>query len=133
MKILIDTNIFLNLLLKREGYKEAQKILNGCAKGEYIGVVCDITLLNIDYIASKQSADIYEFLQTINDTFIVIGIDNALFEQALSIKNDDLEDSVQYVCAKASGCKLIVSDDKSFYKGDIRVISSKNFVQEIKV
>ena len=69
MKIFIDTNIFLNLLLGRKGYAEARKILNGVANGVFEGVVCDITLLNIDYIASKQTKDLRGFLQIVNSIF----------------------------------------------------------------
>ena len=128
MKIFIDTNIFLNLLLKREGYENARLILNACSSGKFQCVVCDITLLNIDYIASKQTKNIRDFLKIVNDIFIVVGVDNSLFRKALKIDNDDLEDSVQYICAKMTGCSLIVTDDKSFYKDNIEVLDSSSFV-----
>ena len=59
---------------------------------------------------------------------MVVGVNNSLFQNALEIDNDDLEDSVQYVCAKKSGSKLIITDDKSFYKSDIETIGSEAFV-----
>ena len=129
MKIFIDTNIFLNLLLSRRGFEEAREILNACADGVFDGFGCDITLLNIDYIASKQTKDIRDFLKTINETFVVCGVDNAMFQEALAIDNGDLEDSVQYVCAQSNGCAVILTDDRSFYQGDIAVSNSENFVK----
>ena len=127
MKIFLDTNIFLNLLLNRKGSEYARQILNSCAAGRFQGVICDITLLNIDYVASKQTKDLRNFLKIVNDTFGVIGVDNILFANALEIDNGDLEDSVQYVCAKKSDCSVIVTDDKSFYQGDIAIIGSEDF------
>ncbi len=54
MKIFIDTNIFLDFLLKREYYEDAMIIFNAVEKNIFDGIVLDITLLNIDYVASKQ-------------------------------------------------------------------------------
>ncbi len=130
MKIFLDTNIFLNLLLKRKGYEEAVVILNACSQNIFQGFVCDITLLNIDYIASKQVKDIRNFLKAVNEVFTIVGLDNAMFKKALDINNRDLEDNTQYICAKESTCHLVVSDDKAFYKDDIIVLSSKDFVKK---
>jgi len=130
LKIFLDTNIFLNLLLKRDGYEEAMMILNACNQNIFRGFVCDITLLNIDYIASKQVKNIRDFLKIVNETFTIVGLDNAMFEKALNINNSDLEDNAQYICAKENNCFLIVSDDKTFYKADIMVVSSIDFVKK---
>ena len=130
MKIFLDTNIFLNLLLKRDGYKEAEMILNACNQNIFQGFICDITLLNIDYIASKQVENIRDFLKILNETFTIVGLDNAMFQKALDLNNSDLEDNAQYVCAKESNCYLVVSDDKAFYEGDVTVIESKDFVKK---
>jgi len=130
LKIFLDTNIFLNLLSKRDGYKEAAIILNACSQNIFQGFVCDISLLNIDYIASKQVRDIRNFLKTVNETFTIVGLDNVMFEKALDIDNIDLEDNAQYICAKENNCHLIISDDKTFYKGDVMVLSSKDFIKK---
>lgn len=130
MRIFLDTNIFLNLLLKREGYEEAVMILNACNQNIFHGFVCDITLLNIDYIASKQVEDIRNFLKILNETFTIVGLDNVMFQKALNINNSDLEENAQYVCAKECNCYLVVSDDKAFYKGDLMVLNSKDFIKK---
>ena len=130
MKIFIDTNIFLDLILKREFYKEALQILNAVSENIYSGVILDITLLNIDYVAKKQVKDIRDFLQLINNIFEIIGANNLLISKALKIKNIDLEDNLQYLLAKENNCKIIVSNDKNFYKNDIEVLSSVEFVNK---
>lgn len=129
MKIFIDTNIFLDTILSREKYQETTQILNACSQGAFEGYVTDITLLNIDYIASKQVKDIQIFLKTLTNVFTVVGADNAVFDVAFKIKNSDLEDTVQYVCAKENGCEVIVSNDKRFYRGDVEVLGSSIFIE----
>ena len=45
MKLFLDTNIFLDLLFKREFYKEALQILNAIEKEQFQGYILDITIL----------------------------------------------------------------------------------------
>jgi predicted nucleic acid-binding protein len=46
MQIFIDTNIFLDLILKREKYKEALYIFNSIEQGLFDAYILDITILN---------------------------------------------------------------------------------------
>lgn len=133
MKIFIDTNIFLDVILNRNDVVDATHILNSCHQKLFDGYVADITLLNIDYIASKQTKNMREFLNIINQTFTVLGSDNEMFDTALKIKNNDLEDAVQYVCASTELCSVIVSNDKKFYRGEIEVLGSAEFVERYLV
>jgi predicted nucleic acid-binding protein len=128
MRIFIDTNIFLDLLLKRKNFKSAKGVIQSVIEGVNAGYVSDITLLNIDYIANKQVVEIRSFLQLISDVFIVEGAGNKEMNQALKIDNNDLEDNLQYVLAKKYVCELIVSNDISFLNKDIKVVTSEKFV-----
>jgi len=131
MKIFLDTNILLDLLLEREKVKEAMIILNSIDRGVYEGVILDITLINIDYISRKQQVNAKEFLKLLVQNCKVIGADNNLSIEALDLDNNDFEDSLQYVCAKNSGCEYIISNDKKFYHGEIEVLSSSEFVNKL--
>ena len=128
MKLFLDTNIFLDLLLKRENYHEALLILNAIEKKLFAGFVLDVTLLNIDYIANKQLKDIKRFLRLLNEICQVVGGDNEMFDEALQLDNDDLEDNMQYICARRTGCDLIVTNDKAFYSDGIPIITGSEFV-----
>ncbi len=128
MKLFLDTNIFLDLILKRENYEESMLILNAIEKNIFDGVVLDITILNIDYIAKKQVKDIKDFLVLINSLFEVVGASNKMMKEALDMPNNDLEDNMQYICAKYSKSDIIISNDKNFIKTDIRTLSNKEFI-----
>lgn len=129
MKIFIDTNIFLDLILKREYYKESLQIFNAVSKNIYTATILDISILNINYVAQKQTKDIREFLNAINDTFEVLGANNKLISKALKMRNNDLEDNLQYICAKDNDCEIIITNDKNFYSKDIEVYSSVEFTK----
>jgi len=128
MKIFVDTNIFLDLILKRENFHDALLVFNAIEKNLFSGVVLDITILNIDYIAKKQVKDIKEFIQLINKNFSVGGVSNEMILQALEIQNNDFEDTLQYLSAKDNDCDCIITNDKNFYKCDIETLSSTEFV-----
>ena len=129
MKVFIDTNIFLDLILKREYYKEAMLIFNAIEKQLFIGYIADITILNIDYIAKKQIKNIKEFLSILNQTFIINGASNDMIAQALKIQNNDLEDNIQYLIAKQNNCDIIITNNQNFYSKDIKTVNSIEFKQ----
>lgn len=130
MKIFVDTNIFLDLILKRDDYNKSLIILNAIEKRVFQGVIADITVLNIDYIAKRQVRDIRDFLKFINSLFEIVGANNHTIKEALNIKNSDLEDNLQYILAKKHNCDLIISNDKTFYSKDILLLSSKEFIEK---
>jgi predicted nucleic acid-binding protein len=130
MKIFLDTNIFLDLILKRENYKESLLILNAVSKGIFDAFILDITLLNIDYIAKKQVKEVRTFLNEVNKNFTVLGANNSIFSKALELNQTELEDNVQYISAKASHCELIITNDQKFYSPDITTFSSQGFIDK---
>ena len=129
MKIFVDTNIFLDVLLQREEVANSTIVLNAVKEGLFEGVVLDITLLNIDYIAKKQSANVKDFLRLINHSFSVIGANNSTIEEALNLEHGDFEDALQFICAKNAKCSCVVTHDKAFYQGEIKCITAKEFVK----
>jgi predicted nucleic acid-binding protein len=129
MKLFLDTNIFLDLILKRERFDKALLIFNAIESRLFSGVILDITVLNIDYIANKQLKDVKEFLKLVNKHFEVVGATNEMIEQALRIDNKDLEDNLQYLSAINSKCEIVITNDKSFYTKDIETVSSSEFVE----
>ena len=130
MKIFVDTNIFLDLILQREHCDKSLLILNAIEKKLFSGVVLDISILNIDYIAKKQIKEIKDFLKLINKQFEVVGATNVMIEDALEIDNNDLEDNLQYIAAKHLDCTLIITNDKRFLVREMVILSSSEFVDQ---
>jgi predicted nucleic acid-binding protein len=128
MRVFVDTNIFLDLILRREHFDKALLIFNAIEKRLFSGVILDITILNIDYVANKQIKDVKEFLKLLTQYFEIVGASNKIIEDALKLENSDLEDNVQYLSAKNAKCEMIITNDQNFYKGNIPVVSSSAFV-----
>ncbi|MFP4333211.1 MAG: type II toxin-antitoxin system VapC family toxin [Campylobacterales bacterium] len=130
MKIFVDTNVFLDLILKRDDFDKALLLFNAVEKKLFDAVILDITVLNIDYIAKKQVKNISDFLTLVNRNFQVVGSSNEQIAKALLLKNDDLEDNLQYTLAMEQNCEVIVTNDKSFFSKNIKKLSSRAFVEK---
>jgi len=129
MKIFIDTNIFLDIVFKREEASAAKKIFTLVESELFSAYVADITLINIAYIARKQNVDVKKFLHYITKKFTVLGADNSVFEEALELDNRDFEDNVQLVLAQKAQCQIIITNDQAFIKEKTEVVSSVEFVK----
>jgi len=133
MKIFVDTNIFLDIALKREKANEGLIIFKAVKNRIFDGTIADITIINIDYIARKVETNINSYLSSIEKYFEIVGADNSIIKDGLNISNRDLEDNIQYLLAKKMGCEYIITNDKGFYKGDIDILNSTQFINRFLV
>ena len=129
IKIFIDTNFFLNAILDRdEGVSKS--VLVFLIEREIKLYICDITISNIAYILRKEfsTTEIKEILLDIEREFKIIGANNKIVKSALKSNFQDIEDAVQYFCAKSFDCDLIISNNKKdFQNSDIEIIDSNSF------
>ncbi len=128
MRVFVDTNVFLDIALQRERYRESLIVFKAIKEGVFEGVVADITLLNIDYVSRKMQGDVRDFLSAIERYHTVVGADNRVIRDALALGHDDFEDAVQYLLARESQCDCIVTNDALFYSGEIEILRSDAFV-----
>ena len=134
MKILVDTNIILDVLLKREPHnKAAQVIMTKCADRELTGYLAAHSIPNIFYVLRKEYSqeERRKFIRNLCDIFriselnaekIISAIDN---EQFL-----DFEDCLQEECAVAEIVDYIVTRNLTDYKQSrVKVIEPDEFVK----
>jgi hypothetical protein len=128
VRIFVDTNIFLDILFKRNDYEAALAVFKAVKHSVYDGVVADITIINIDYISRKVEHDIHAYLELIERSFNIVGANNSMIKEALTIDNKDIEDNIQYVLSKDENCDCIITNDKGFYNGEITLYNARTFV-----
>lgn len=134
MVILIDTNIILDVLLKREPYvNEAQIIMEKCANREIIGYLAAHSIPNLFYILRKSytKKERREFIKNLCDIFCIADLN---VEKILSaIDNEefsDFEDSLQEECAVEVMADYIVTRNPADYKKSrVPIIEPTEFVK----
>jgi predicted nucleic acid-binding protein len=115
---LIDTNIFLELLLNQEKKEIAKNILTRLEKGEIEAVISGFALHSIEFILciKKKNDALKEFLQALRD-FPNISVYHTTLEEDLEIidimeqTNFDFDDANQYYIAKKFEAEIITFDN----------------------
>ena len=110
-RVFLDTNILVDYALGREYGDDAEQLLQRGHDGEITLVASYLTFANIAYIL-KNKVDIYGLLGDLCQFITVLPTDNEQLQMALTQRVRDFEDMLQYQCAKASGCDIIVTNNK---------------------
>lgn len=134
MKVLVDTNVFLDILLKRnELMNESIKTLELLRSNNDQIYINAASLKDIYYFASKSFHSSYKARLYINDIYsrvskvISFSSDDAI--EAI-YEDGDFEDNCLVESAKASMCDAIITRNvKGFIGKDIPVFSPKEFLK----
>ena len=127
MKILLDTNIVLDLLMQREPFfNDALKIFNQIEAGRYEAFLCATTITTMHYLLTKHSskAESKKSMQLLLKLFDIAPVDKEVLTLAEKVDFNDYEDAVIYASAKAIDIEAIITrNEKDFVKSDIPVFS----------
>lgn len=134
MKILLDTNVVLDVLLDRDPHAEwSAKLFDLVEKKQIQGVLCATTLTTIYYISAKTK-DRDRALNDVRDLlaiFEIAPVDYDVFSQALSLDFDDFEDAIIHEAARRANVAIIITRDKSgFSKSEIGIFSPADYVKQ---
>lgn len=126
MKLLIDTNVVLDILLGREPFfGEAAAVLNLSQLEDVQEYVSASAITDIYYIANRQMKDrgaVRELLTRLLKVVSVAAVSEREIQNALSLEWTDFEDSVQYSVALLSEMDAIVTRNPGDYRqASIRV------------
>ena len=120
MKILIDTNIVLDVMLKREPfYKLSMEILSLAKKEDVEEYVSASAITDIYYLAYRQLRDkemVKKLMKELLTIVSVASVSEQEIENALSLAWNDFEDSVQYSVAYLQEMDGIVTRNPGDYK-----------------
>jgi len=137
MRILVDTNIFLDTLMDREGLAQAsQEVLDWCGAHPGEAWIAWHTLSNLFYIGAKTvgRTDAMKYLDAILLAFEIAPCGSSSARFARSLGMADFEDALQVAAAAEADAKLIVTRNaKDFERSPIRAAKPGRFLKEITV
>ena len=120
MKLLIDTNVVLDVLLRREPFsKTAAEVLNLTQRDDVREYVSASAITDIYYIANKQMKDrdaVRDLLKRLLMIVSVAAVSEWEIQNALNLAWGDFEDSVQYSVALLNEMDGIVTRNPSDYQ-----------------
>ncbi|MDH5366966.1 MAG: PIN domain-containing protein [Cyclobacteriaceae bacterium] len=132
-RLLIDTNIVIDLLSKREKYyNEAADLFSRADKKELELTISSLTFANTNYILTKikSAIEAREILRKFKVLVELLSLDDKITELALSDDNfPDFEDGLQYYSAIENKIDIIITRNKKDFKySKIPVLTAKEFL-----
>lgn len=116
MRLMIDTNIFLDVLAEREPfYANSKAVLELCESKKVYGFLSASSVTDIFYLIRRKlhSVDLaYKAIGYIFDITKVLTVTNEDVLNAYIQKAPDFEDCLLAVCAKSNHCDAIVTRNK---------------------
>ncbi len=136
-KILIDTNIVLDLALERAGFVEgALELLRFTAKNKIKLCITASSVTDIYYVLRKQKGheSAVGLLKKLFQFSKVLGVDQEIITEALNSEMKDFEDAVQTETAIHNDIGIIVTRDKKDYEhSGLQVFSPIEYINELKI
>ena len=133
MKILLDTNIVLDVLMDRQPFSDfAVELFSSVEEGALIGYLCGTTITTVYYLASRTlgAARAQEEIRKLLGLFEVAPVNRLVLEAALVGDFSDFEDAVIHEAACHVGADAIVTRNlKDYKKSRIPVYTSEELAK----
>ena len=132
---LIDTNVFLEVLLRQKRYIEAKRLLKGVQTGNFKGYVSKFSLYSIEilFTSLKKFSELKKFLAALAlfkglEILSTTIFDEILISGIAKEKKLDYDDALQFYLVKKYNLKGIISFDHDFDKVDINRFEPKDLL-----
>ena len=133
MRVLIDTNVILDILLFREQFfDKSDEAIRICTQNAVECSLAAHTITNIYYLTRKHfknDEERREVILNLFKTFKIIKVDSKKLMTALKNREfNDFEDCLQVECAKSIKADYIITRDaKDFANSEILCLTPEEF------
>lgn len=135
MRILVDTNILLDVLCKRKEFAEnSLRIFRLCETRLMTGYISALSIPNIVYIMRKEldRERIKEILHTLTMLFSVVELRETDLLKAAELPFSDYEDAIQSVCASRARADYIVTrNKKDFVNSPVSAVTPDELLNQV--
>lgn len=132
MKVLLDTNIVLDVLLDRKPFViEAAKLFSLIEEAALTGILCSTTITTIHYLATKAmgAKNAHKQIEKLLQLFDIAAVNRTVIVGALQSRFPDFEDAVVYEAARHNAVDIIITRDKTgFKKTSLKIYTPKEML-----
>jgi len=130
MKILVDTDVILDVVLERVPHADAASaVLERLEAGTDRGFIAWHSISNIYYLLDAPGAQVRQMLRGLLAFLKVAPTSTEAALRATELPMKDFEDAMQVVCAEACGAELIVTRNvKDYAKSPIPAVSPSKWL-----
>lgn len=118
MKLLIDTNVILDMVFQRNGCGNSMKLFRKIRDNGDSAYITASSVTDLFYIIRKEVHDMeqtYVIMENIFKLVSVLSVTEKDIQDAFRLKWKDFEDCVQYMTGKNNGADYIITVNKKDY------------------
>jgi predicted nucleic acid-binding protein len=119
MKLLIDTNVILDMVFHRKGCDDSMKLFRKIKDYGYVAYITASSVTDLFYITRKVLHDTeqtYAVMENIFKLVTVLSVTEKDIMDAFGRKWKDFEDCVQYMTGKNSGADFIITVNRGDFE-----------------
>ena len=121
-RVFLDTNILLDLVQRRQHLNEAATILQYAYEEKIEVAASTLSFANIAYILRKLPQELfYQLMSRLSEDIPMLPLTPTDMRNAIGNPVKDFEDMLQYQCALAAGCDVIVTNNKKDFHEFCRI------------
>ena len=131
MKVLVDTNVLLDVALEREPHVEASaEVFDALEAGTAKGLVTSHSLATFYYLL--KAPEPVDMIRDLLGFLEIAPLDTASMRSATELRMKDFEDAMQAMAALASRCTAIVTRNvKDFRNAPVRAVAPAAWLKEL--
>jgi predicted nucleic acid-binding protein len=135
MKLLIDTNVLLDVLTRREPfYQDSSKVWEYIESGRAEGHVSAISFNNVYYIVRRlgHRRKANRAVKLLSQLFQVAAVDADTLDRAIASSMRDFEDAIQWACAvQIDANQIITRNTKDYPAANPVAVSPTEFLDTV--
>lgn len=132
MKVLIDTNVVLDVLLDRKPFVDASARVFGLSEQSRVeGFVCATTMTTTEYLLSQSFSghESRQLLWKLLTLFEIATVNRPVIERALRSPIKDFEDAVLEEAGQVAGVDAIITRNiKDFRRARLKILDPIQFI-----
>ena len=135
-KVFLDTNILLDYYLNRPGADAAERVLVEAVGGKIDLYASTLTFATFAYVVKREYSrqEVYAVLDDVEKVVCALPMDKKQLRAAIANPCKDFEDMLQYQCAIAGGCDVIITNNKKDFAeySKLPLYTSAEYLAELK-
>ena len=135
-KILIDTNVILDIALEREPFvNDAKEIIKLIDKQKIKAYISATTVTDIYYITRRKTSHkkVITFLDNLFVFVRVMSVNEDIVTKAMKSENKDFEDAIQIETSKQNDINVIITRNKKDFKNSgLQIYSPDEYINNLK-
>ena len=134
MRVIVDTNVVLDVLLDRKPFVEAAVAVFCLVEESRIDAfLCATTITTIDYLLSQSlpASKTRDALHRLISLFEITTVNRLVIERALGSKINDFEDAVLDEAGQMAGVDSVVTrNTKDFARSALKIFDPNEFLAQ---